>query len=175
MALDSVGRKVSRRVKFFIGSLVIVAAVGTLIYAAVRETSAYFMTVEEYAVDPVAHADKALRLAGRVSDGSVDWNPATLDLAFLIQPIPPRPDNGEAVIDTSPPAEPEAPPAVTLPVRYNGVLPDMFAAGRDVIVEGRVQSGVFHANTLLTTCPSKYEADVPHGEAKTGATSATSG
>lgn len=172
----------SRRVKFFIGSMVIVAAVGTLIYAAVRETSAYFMTVEEYAVDPGAHADKPLRLAGRVSDGSVDWNPATLDLAFLIQPIPPRANKGEAVIPAEAPVVPDAPPAVTLPVKYNGVLPDMFAAGRDVIVEGKVQSGVFHANTLLTTCPSKYEADVPHGEpevphgeAKAGVTSATSG
>ncbi len=157
------------------GSLVIVAAVGTLIYAAVRETSAYFMTVEEYAVDPGAHSDKPLRLAGRVSDGSVDWNPATLDLAFVIQPIPPRLEQGEAVIAAAPVEPVAAPPALTLPVRYNGVLPDMFAAGRDVIVEGRVQSGVFHANTLLTTCPSKYEADVPHGEAKADETSATSG
>jgi cytochrome c-type biogenesis protein CcmE len=35
----------------------------------------------------------------------------------------------------------------------------MFAADRDVIVEGKVEGGVFHAKTLLTTCPSKYESD----------------
>jgi cytochrome c-type biogenesis protein CcmE len=50
-------------------------------------------------------------------------------------------------------------PVIMLPVRYNGVLPDMFAADRDVIVEGKVEGGVFHAKTLLTTCPSKYESD----------------
>jgi len=164
---------VSRRVKFLFGSLVIVAAVGTLIYAAVRETSAYFMTVEEYAADPGAHAGKPLRLAGRVRDGTVDWNPATLDLAFTIQPIPPRKTG-----DGTGPAPAEAAPApdghLTLPVRYNGVLPDMFAAGRDVIVEGRVERGVFHANALLTTCPSKYEAGVPR-EAQADAASAASG
>ncbi|MEW6272934.1 MAG: cytochrome c maturation protein CcmE, partial [Thermodesulfobacteriota bacterium] len=52
-----------------------------------------------------------------------------------------------------------------LPVRYNGIRPDMFADGRDVIVEGKVESGVFHAKTLLTTCPSKYEADQYEAEA----------
>ena len=59
---------------------------------------------------------------------------------------------------------------VTLAVRYNGILPDMFAEGRDVIVEGRVTDRTFHAETLLTTCPSKYEADVvPEGESPTDA------
>jgi cytochrome c-type biogenesis protein CcmE len=153
---------------------VIVAAVGTLIYAAVRETSAYFMTVEEYAADPSAHADKSLRLAGRVRDGTVDWNPATLDLSFVIQPIPPRPD-GEKAAAPAPETAPPVDSRLTLPVRYNGILPDMFAAGRDVIVEGRVERGVFHASNLLTTCPSKYEAGVPHDEAQADAASQTRG
>ena len=39
---------------------------------------------------------------------------------------------------------------ITVPVRYNGILPDMFATDRDVIVEGKVENGVFHAKTLLT-------------------------
>jgi cytochrome c-type biogenesis protein CcmE len=163
---------VSRRVKFLFGSLVIVAAVGTLIYAAVRETSAYFMTVEEYAADPSAHADQPLRLAGRVRDGSVDWNPTTLDLAFTIQPIPPRAAGEGATAQAAAPL-PAALAGVTLPVRYNGILPDMFAAGRDVIVEGKVERGVFHANTLLTTCPSKYEAGAPHDEAQADAARAS--
>jgi cytochrome c-type biogenesis protein CcmE len=38
----------------------------------------------------------------------------------------------------------------------------MFAEGRDVIVEGTYgHGGSFHARTLLTSCPSKYEAEVP--------------
>lgn len=170
----------SRRVKFLVGSLLIVAAVGTLIFAAVRETSTYFMTVEEYAADPASHAGKPLRLAGRVRDGSVEWNPATLDLAFTIQPIPPKESaehaaagSGEAVAVAAVATVTGA--AASLPVRYNGVLPDMFAAGRDVIVEGRVQEGVFHANTLLTTCPSKYEAGVKPDETQASTGSPASG
>lgn len=154
----------SRKLKFLVGASVIVLAVATLIYSAVRETSAYFITVDEYAKTADAHAGKQLRLAGRVSDGSVKWDPKTLDLEFLIRPIPPKEaaahavaDGGEAVV--KPAVASADAPVVTLPVRYNGILPDMFAADRDVIVEGKVENGVFHAKTLLTTCPSKYESD----------------
>jgi cytochrome c-type biogenesis protein CcmE len=149
----------NRKQKFAVGSFVIVAAVATLIYTAARETSAYFLTMDEYAAEAHAHEGKPLRLAGRVADGSVEWNPRTLDLAFEIEPIPPKDEAGaENVAMTAPAAGPK------LDVAYNGILPDMFAEGRDVIVEGRVTGQVFVADTLLTTCPSKYEADVvPEG------------
>jgi cytochrome c-type biogenesis protein CcmE len=159
----------SRKLKFLVGASVIVLAVATLIYSAVRETSAYFITVEEYAQSADTHAGKQLRLAGRVSDGSVKWDPKTLDLEFLIQPIPAKDAAEHAVADGG--TAPVAADAIqhgavtTLPVRYNGILPDMFAADRDVIVEGKVEGGVFHAKTLLTTCPSKYESDQYESEA----------
>lgn len=160
----------NRKQKFAVGSFVIVAAVATLIYTAARETSAYFLTMEEYAAEAQAHEGKPLRLAGRVSDGSVEWNPRTLDLAFQIQAIPPRPGSDEAA-EAKPVALTEAP---TLTVKYNGILPDMFAEGRDVIVEGHVTNRVFEADTLLTTCPSKYEADLeqPEGHPPAGAEAA---
>ncbi|MBU6280608.1 cytochrome c maturation protein CcmE [bacterium] len=148
----------NRKRKFLLGSAILVAAIGTLVWTAVRETSAYFMTVDEWAVDPGAHADASLRLAGRVTQGSVQWDPKTLDLAFVLMPIPKGQGGsheGRRAGETLPIATAEA----RLPVSYNGILPDMFADGRDVIVEGRVVDGVFHAKSLLTTCPSKYEAD----------------
>jgi cytochrome c-type biogenesis protein CcmE len=157
--------RLSRKLKFFVGASVIVLAVATLIYSAVRETSAYFITVDEYAKTADAHAGKQLRLAGRVSDGSVNWDPKTLDLEFLIKPIPPKEAAEHAVADGGEAHAAKAATTIadatgmTLPVRYNGILPDMFAADRDVIVEGKVENGVFHAKTLLTTCPSKYESD----------------
>lgn len=147
-----------RKSKFLVGSAIIVAAVGTLVWTAVRETSAYFMTVDEWAVDPKAHADAALRLAGRVSQGSVQWDPKTLDLAFVLMPIP-KGQGGTHETRRAGESLPAATAAARLPVSYNGILPDMFADGRDVIVEGRVVDGVFHAKSLLTTCPSKYEAE----------------
>ena len=150
----------NRKSKFFMGSCLIVAAVATLIYTAVQETSAYFLTMEEYAAAASEHNGKSLRLAGRVTSDSVDWNPTSLDLAFEMEPIPPREGVHEErpVVNLSPDA------VRVLRVRYNGILPDMFAEGRDVIVEGTVANGVMEADTLLTTCPSKYEAELEPDE-----------
>ena len=49
-------------------------------------------------------------------------------------------------------------PGVLVPVVYRGAKPDMFAAGRDVIIDGDWRSGVMIATQLLTQCPSKSEA-----------------
>ena len=57
----------------------------------------------------------------------------------------------------------------SLKVAYTGVTPDMFADGREVVVEGTLgKDGVFHANTLLTSCPSKYEAEKEAGKMHPG-------
>jgi cytochrome c-type biogenesis protein CcmE len=50
---------------------------------------------------------------------------------------------------------------VSVPVRYDGVLPDPFRADREVIVEVRKQGGVFvgEKDSLVTKCPSKFTAD----------------
>ncbi len=43
-------------------------------------------------------------------------------------------------------------------VRYTGSVPDLFKPGRHIVVDGRLQNGVFVAkpNSLITKCPSKY-------------------
>jgi len=45
-----------------------------------------------------------------------------------------------------------------IPVVYRGSVPDLFAAGRDVNLTGRLQNGAFVANQMTTKCPSKYTA-----------------
>jgi len=52
---------------------------------------------------------------------------------------------------------------VSVPVRYTGIVPDPFAAGRAVMVA--VEKGasgapyVGQGNSLTTKCPSKYQAE----------------
>ena len=48
--------------------------------------------------------------------------------------------------------------SATVPVVYRGSVPDLFRAGRDIVVEGRLRNGVFVAvpGTMVTKCPSKY-------------------
>ena len=50
--------------------------------------------------------------------------------------------------------------SATVPVVYHGTVPDLFRTGRDVVVQGKLQRGVFVAapGTLMTKCPSKYSA-----------------
>ncbi len=127
--------------RFIIGATIIVAAVAYLVYTGIRETSVYYLTIDEFLAKREAVAGEGLRVAGRVGAKSIDWNPATLDLKFRLVNF----EDSDGVV-----------------VAYNGVLPDMFADGRDVIVEGTyAREGAFHARTLLTACPSKYEAEVP--------------
>ena len=49
-------------------------------------------------------------------------------------------------------------PSETIPVVYNGTVPDPFREGREVIVSGTVEDGTFMAekDSLITKCPSKF-------------------
>jgi cytochrome c-type biogenesis protein CcmE len=55
--------------------------------------------------------------------------------------------------------------AVSVPVRYSGIVPDPFAAGRAVMVNVHAQGPLFvgEANSLTTKCPSKYRAAAGRG------------
>ena len=55
----------------------------------------------------------------------------------------------------------------SLSVRYLGIdVPDVFADGAEVVVEGRVDGERFMAERVLAKCPSKYEVEAP-GEPRT--------
>ncbi len=76
-------------------------------------------------------------LAGTVLDGSVRHQGTTL--VFSIRDPKQR---------------------VAVPVRYSGIVPDPFAAGRAVMVTVNDDGGSFvgQQNSLTTKCPSKYQA-----------------
>ena len=48
--------------------------------------------------------------------------------------------------------------SATLPVRYEGTVPDPFREGREILVEGSLKDGTFVAerDSLVTKCPSKF-------------------
>jgi cytochrome c-type biogenesis protein CcmE len=131
----------NRNLRFMIGSAVIVAAIGWLMYTGIRETSAYYLTIQEFLPKKSEYGNMALRVAGRVRPGSIDYDARTLDLKFDLAGFP----DGKTA-------------DLFVPVAFNGIKPDMFADGRDVIVEGRYTDGVLRAKQVLTSCPSKYEA-----------------
>jgi cytochrome c-type biogenesis protein CcmE len=130
---------VSQRLKFVIAIALIAASVGVLVYTAVDQTKMYMLTVGEFLGAKTAYSGTTVRIAGRVRPGSMNWNADTRDLRFTLDDI-----TGQGALD----------------VHYNGILPDMFSEGRDVIVEGpSITSDTFVASAVLTSCPSKYEPE----------------
>jgi cytochrome c-type biogenesis protein CcmE len=143
------------RSRFFVGAGLIAVAVGYLIYAAIQSTSEYYMTVNEVAARHATLGGQALRVAGRVSPGTISWDPVTLTLKFGIYQIPDADDDGavKKVVATVPPVF-----EVTC---VGQPKPDMFAANKDVIVEGHLDgAGGISATQVMTSCPSKYKPKV---------------
>ncbi len=124
---------------FMIGGLVILAAVGYLVYANTRSNAVYYMTVDELKHCATCAAQQSVRVAGVVQKGSIVRNEQTQQVNFVITA------NGQS-----------------LPVTYTGVVPDIFGPGITVVVEGHYTGqGPFHAQTLLTKCPSKFQSATP--------------
>ena len=46
----------------------------------------------------------------------------------------------------------------SLPVTYEGAVPDPFRGGREIVLTGSVMNGTFvgEPETLITKCPSKF-------------------
>jgi cytochrome c-type biogenesis protein CcmE len=46
----------------------------------------------------------------------------------------------------------------SIPVTYTGTVPDPFRGGREIVLSGTVERGVFvgERDTLVTKCPSKF-------------------
>ena len=127
----------THHVKVAIGIIVIVTAVAYLLLSGTTASTVYFLTVPEVQQQwsVLQQASHPIRVAGQVTADSIQWDVRQLSLAFRI-------GEGEA----------------RLPVQYTGVKPDMFQAGVNVIVEGRIgRDGVLVASTLMTSCPSKYQ------------------
>lgn len=124
--------------RFVVGAALIAAAVSYLVYAGIASTSVYYFEIDEFLPRRAAHAGETLRVKGWVKTGSIQWDAATNRLAFDLS----RKDGSEPV-----------------PVAYTGILPDMFAEGREVVVEGRYEVPGFRAKQIMTSCPSKYEAE----------------
>ncbi|MFQ5672092.1 MAG: cytochrome c maturation protein CcmE [Nitrospinales bacterium] len=143
-----------KKIKFMVGAALIVGSIGYLISTSISKTSMYFVTVGELASRGMdSFQGEVLKVKGNVVKGSIVRNPKDfLDVAFVI-------------------ADKDAPDGKTgnhkksnLKVQYKGVTPDMFIDDGEVVVEGVIKGGVFHANTLLTSCPSKYEAEREAGK-----------
>ena len=120
--------------KFLLGGAVIAAALGWVVYAGFRESLVYFVTPSELLAKGGASAGRAYRVGGMVVEGSLHRDLDRLQLSFELT-------DGKA----------------TLPVRFRGTPPDLFAEGRGAVIEGTYAGdGVFQASTIMAKHSEEY-------------------
>ncbi len=123
-----------RKKRFLIGGIIVFVAIGYLGYTGFQSSATYYYTVSELLEQGSSIYGENVRINGQVTPGSVEQEPGGLILRFTII-------DGEK----------------SLPVIYQGVVPDAFKVGNEVVVEGHLNSAsIFQASTILTKCPSKY-------------------
>ena len=130
---------------FVVAVAVIVCLVSWLVFAGVRDSMVYYITVDELVSQtPEIYGDK-VRVSGTVVSGSIR-NEIDDSLRFTM-----------------------AAGGGTLDVEYDGIIPDIFADGVEAVVEGELfADNVFRADLLLAKCPTKYESEDSLYERKKG-------
>lgn len=154
----------TNRMKFILGGLLIVAAVVYLIVSSTQANAQYFLTIDEVLERGEGVSGRDLRLSGAVIGDSIEYDPQTLTLRFLIAHIPG--DNKEieaqgGLVDVLHQAVVD-PDRARLQVEYYGVKPDLLRDEAQAIMTGKIgEDGVFYADELLLKCPTKYEEVIP--------------
>ncbi len=131
-------RKRRLPLSFLIGGMIVLAAVGYLIFANTQSSAVYDMTVSE--LRQCANCmGQTVRVEGTVQQGSIQKDNTMQQLAFVIS-------DGKQ----------------SMSVVYSGVVPDIFTVGIQVVLEGHYGGpGAFQAQTLITKCPSKFTPSTP--------------
>jgi cytochrome c-type biogenesis protein CcmE len=144
--------------KVFIISLLSCLIIGTLIILQATKSTAssiYFPSQIVYAHNHSKQNSgatenyelKRIRVVGKVAKNSIEYKVTPkFELKFSVEDK-----------ENNQPEETRE----KIPVVFNAIKPDMFEAGRDVIIDGDYTQGQINATQVLTQCPSKYEPANP--------------
>ena len=121
-----------RRLNLVLIVLIAIGIAGTLVTLALRHNVRYLLTPTDIASGQ--YADKQLfRLGGVVCEGSVRRTSGTLAVRFIVT---------DRVHQA--------------PVRYTGILPDLFREGQSIIATGRMRDDGFRADEILAKHDETY-------------------
>jgi cytochrome c-type biogenesis protein CcmE len=121
-----------RHKKFAIagGVLAVVGVAAALVLNAFQSNLVFFYSPSQIA-SKEAPTGRTFRLGGLVEEGSVKRE--GVQVSFV-------------VTDT----------AKTVPVKYSGILPDLFKEGKGVVAQGQLKDGVFEAREVLAKHDENY-------------------
>ena len=112
------------------GVLASVAVIAALVFNAFQSNMVFFYSPSQVAAHE-APANRTFRVGGLVQQGSVKRD--GVKVSFIVT------DN-----------------AKTLPVSYEGILPDLFKEGKGVVAQGQLNDGVFVAREVLAKHDENY-------------------
>jgi cytochrome c-type biogenesis protein CcmE len=121
-----------KRLAIIVVGVVGLTAAGLFVANAFRSNLVYFFSPTEI-LEGKAPADKLFRIGGLVEKGSVRRSADGLKVDFVIT-------------DTS----------KSVPVHYEGILPDLFREGQGVVAQGKLVDGRFLAREVLAKHDEKY-------------------
>ena len=121
-----------KRLTFIVIALALLGVAAGLILSALQEDIVFFHSPTDIVVKKPTE-DKRLRLGGLVEEGSVKKLADSAIITFSITDM----EN-------------------SVPVTYEGLLPDLFREGQGVVTEGRLINGVFVASEVLAKHDENY-------------------
>lgn len=122
-----------RRLLLIVAGLTVLGVAATLVLNAFQSNLVFFFSPSQIAANE-APIDRTFRVGGMVENGSLKRLADGLTVQFVIT-------------DT----------AKTIPVRYSGILPDLFREGKGVVAQGRLMpDGVFQAQEVLAKHDENY-------------------
>jgi cytochrome c-type biogenesis protein CcmE len=120
-----------KRLALIVGGLAALGVASALILSAFRENLVFFFSPSDV-VAQKAPRDRSFRVGGVVEEGSVKRDGVLVSFR---------------VTDT----------AQTIPVVYQGILPDLFREGKGVVAQGKLGAdGVFRASEVLAKHDENY-------------------
>jgi cytochrome c-type biogenesis protein CcmE len=122
----------NQRLVLVIAAVLALLAAVLLAMWGLKDRAAYFYTPADIAAGKVPEIH-AMRLGGMVETGSIKRQPDGVTIRFIIF-------DGDA----------------RTPVMYRGIVPDLFREGSGVVAEGRLERGIFLADTILAKHDERY-------------------
>ena len=119
-----------KRLAIAAGVVLVIAAAATLILQAFQSNLVFFFSPTQIETKE-APVNRTFRLGGLVVAGSVKRTGVAVDFQ---------------VTDT----------AKSVPVHFEGILPDLFKEGKGVVAQGQLQDGVFVAKEVLAKHDENY-------------------
>ena len=120
------------------GVIVAAAALGFLLFSLFNTSTPYVLTLSELSSQSNSYGGKSIRIEGYVAQDTIDWTSTDYPLKFILQ---------------------DETQKNKVMVFYKGEKqdPNKFIEGIKIMIQGKLNNGIFLANSITYECPNEYK------------------